>query len=138
MAHHAFAGSYQQHGSSDTKKTASKSGLGTSSGKFGDQPVVFHKSIKSSGYGKEQPVLFPLQPTLLLVMTLQVMRMFGAKAPLPKKKPPSSTGGAGGLGAPQYDVESNVPVHRQMVDGWNERDRLHRYFAVFFRLTCDV
>ena len=56
----------------------------------------------------------------------QVMRMFGAKAPPPRKKP-SSSGAAGGLGVSQYDVESNAPVHRQVVDGWNERDRLHRY-----------
>ncbi len=107
----------------DGKKSGGKTGV------RGDQPVVFHKTIKSSGYGKEQPVLQLLLLLLLLLplpTTFQVMRMFGAKAPPLKKKPSTATGGGGGLGAAQYDVESNAPVHRQVVDGWNERDRLHR------------
>jgi hypothetical protein len=61
--------------------------------------------------------------------------MFGAKPPPPKKKPSSAAAG-GGLGAPQYDVESNVPVHRQVVDGWNERDRLHRYSVSHFKVDA--
>jgi hypothetical protein len=58
------AGSYQQRlgGASDGKKSGGKIGAGISGGKMGDQPVVFHKSIKSSGYGKEQPVLPPALP----------------------------------------------------------------------------
>lgn len=62
------AGSYQQRvvGGSDGKKSVAKVCGGGGGGKLGDQPVVFHKSIKSSGYGKEQPVriLLPLPPLL--------------------------------------------------------------------------
>jgi hypothetical protein len=56
----------------------------------------------------------------------QVMRMFGAKAPVSKKKPSGETGAGRGLSSAQYDTESNAPVHKQLIDGWNERDRLHR------------
>ena len=61
-----FAGSYQQQGTCDGKKAGTKTGGGASGGKLGDQPVVFHKSIKSSGYGKEQPVLPLRLPASLL------------------------------------------------------------------------
>ena len=121
-----FAGSYQPRiGGGDGKKTVGK--VGSKGSVLGDQPVVFHKTIKSSGYGKEQPVMLLL---LLLLLPLptnpQVMRMFGAKAPPSKKKPTHGSASGGGLAAAQYDMESNAPVHRQVVDGWSERDRLHR------------
>jgi hypothetical protein len=68
----SFAGSYQQRGGGvDTKKSGGKGG-GRGAG-LGDQPVVFHKTIKSSGYGKDQPVLPPPPPLLLLLSNLTAL-----------------------------------------------------------------
>jgi hypothetical protein len=113
-------------GGAEVKKSGAKV---AGAAKSSDQPVVFHRRIKSSGYGKEQPVplLLLLPPPgfhLLLLTTIQVMRMFGNKAPQLKKK--SSAGVGGMLGATQYDMQSSMPVHKQIIEGWNERDRLHR------------
>ncbi len=61
-----FAGSYQPRiGGGDGKKNFGK--VGSKGSVLGDQPVVFHKTIKSSGYGKEQPVMLLLLVVLLLL-----------------------------------------------------------------------
>ena len=89
-------------------------------------PLYFTRPLRAADTERNNRFCCRYPLLCRLLTPSQVMRMFGAKPPPPKKKPSSAVAGVG-LGAPQYDVESNVPVHRQVVDGWNERDRLHRY-----------